>query len=201
MPMTCPCGTCIPGERSRREAEDCQGRISFSVPGPLNANNRVYWGKLPLTVQDDLVEIGALLRRRRACTAYRRCSCRALLSYLLSTWPGSGGMVIPFTDSLPAHRVAFAPLGPDLSLRQAMAWQVDIGDLLPIPRPETPLVYVLRFRAAYHDERENLLKQCSNSSWLLRVQPVTLTQSPCRKRSKVLSGKLKKLATGKVSFG
>ena len=141
----------------RRVVEELPGEDLVPVPGPLNANNRVYWGKLPLTVQDDLVEIGAFAPEERGMYRVSPVLLSRLMIVLAKHLASaSGGMVIPFTDSLAAHRVAFAPLGPDLSLRQAMAWQIDIGDLLPIPRPDTPLANVLRFRAAYHDEREEL---------------------------------------------
>lgn len=67
--------------------------------------------------------------------------------------------MIPFTDSAPAHRVAFTPLGPDLSYRYS--WQMQIGGFLPIPALDTPLKTVLKFRDAYPEEREKLAREVS----------------------------------------
>jgi hypothetical protein len=140
----------------RRVVEELPGEDLVPVPGPLEAGNRVYWGKLPLTVQEELVGIGALAREDDSMFRVSPVLLSRLMIVLAKHLAGASRGVIPFTDSLPAHQVAFAPLGPDLRLREALAWQMDIGALLPIPARDTPLVDVLKFRLAYPDEREQL---------------------------------------------
>lgn len=143
----------------RRVVEELPGEDLVPVPGPLDASNRVYWGKLPLTIQDELVGIGALAREDDGMFRVSPVLLSQLMIVLAKHLAGASRGVIPFTDSIPAHKVAFAPLGPDLSLRQALAWQMDIGGLLPIPGPNTPLKKVLKFRAAHSDELEELTRE------------------------------------------
>ncbi len=133
--------------------EELPGADLVPVPGPLGPDNRVYWGKLPYQVEHDLLSIGALERddgMLRASPVLLSRLMVVLAKHLAAATRG----VIPFTDSPSAHQVAFTPLGPDLSFRSS--WQLQIGDFLPIPAPDTPLKKVLDFRQAYTDEREEL---------------------------------------------
>jgi hypothetical protein len=62
----------------RRVVEELPGEDLVPVPGPLNANNRVYTGascRSPSRTTSS--KSGRSLRRSGACTAYRRYSCRA----------------------------------------------------------------------------------------------------------------------------
>ncbi len=45
----------------REVVEALPGEDIVPLPGPLSANNRVYWGKLPREIESDLVDIGALV--------------------------------------------------------------------------------------------------------------------------------------------
>ena len=50
--------------------------------------------------------------------------------------------------------MAFTPLGSDLAAR--LCWQLRIGEFLPVPADDTPLVKVLKFREAFSGERNEL---------------------------------------------
>ncbi len=143
-------------EDLRRVVLELPGQDLVPVPGPLDGYNRVHWGKLPLAVQDELVESGAFAPEDGNMYRVSPVLLSRLMIVLAKHLAAASRGVIPFTDLVAAHEVAFAPLGPDLRLRQALAWQMDIGDLLPIPSPETSLEKVLKFRVAYADERQEL---------------------------------------------
>jgi len=65
--------------------------------------------------------------------------------------------MIPFTESASAYHVAFKPPGqPNLPTRYC--WQMQIGELLPVPADDTPLEKVLQFREAYPTQREELAR-------------------------------------------
>jgi len=63
--------------------------------------------------------------------------------------------MIPFTGSPSAHQIAFTPLGQS-NLPTRRCWQLQIGELLPVPADDTPLDKVLEFREVYASEREEL---------------------------------------------
>jgi len=88
----------------------------------------VYWGKLPRAVENDLVELGALIPQEGMLRG-----SPALLSRLMVLFAkhlaAAAREVIPFTELPSASQVAFAPLGPDLGHRRC--WQLQIGHLLP----------------------------------------------------------------------
>jgi hypothetical protein len=137
----------------RQVVEELPGEDLVPRLEPLGPYNRVYWGKLPYEVENDLVSIGALVPDAdmlRASPVLLSQLMVVLAKHLAAATPG----VIPFTDSPSAHQVAFTPLGADLAQRRG--WQLQIGDFLPIPAPDTPLTKVLDFRQAYTGEREEL---------------------------------------------
>ena len=129
------------------------GEDIVPLPGPLRPENRLYWGKLPSVVEDDLVAIGALVPDDGMLRASPVLLSR-LMVVLAKHLAAADRGIIPFTDLPSAHSIAFAPLGPDLTHRRC--WQLQIGHLLPVPAPDTPLTKVLEFREAYADEREEL---------------------------------------------
>jgi hypothetical protein len=137
----------------RQVVEELPGQELEPVPGPLGPDNRVYWGKLPYEVERDLVSLGALVPDADMLRASPVLLSQLMVVLAKHLAAASRG-VIPFTDSPSANQVAFTPLGPDLRFRRG--WQLQIGDFLPIPAPDTPLMKVLDFRHAYTDERESL---------------------------------------------
>lgn len=137
----------------RQVVEALPGKDLVPLPGPLGPDNEAYWGKLPDEVESDLVAIGALVPDAgmlRASPVLLSQLMVVLAKHLAAATQGT----IPFTDSRSAHQVAFAPLGPDLAHRRC--WQLQIGDFLPVPAPDTSLMTVLDFREAYADERQEL---------------------------------------------
>jgi hypothetical protein len=123
------------------------------VPGPLAPENRLFWGKLPSIVQAELITAGALVPTDHMLKVSPVLLSR-LMVVLAKHLAAAERGVIPFTDSPEAHEIAYAPLGPDLQHRRS--WQMQIGHLLPIPAPDTPMTKVLDFRQAYDDERKEL---------------------------------------------
>ncbi len=134
------------------------GEDLVPVPGPLGPYNRLYWGKLPEVVQHDLLSIGALIPQDDMFLISPVLLSRlmvVLAKHLAAATPG----VIPFTDSPLAAQVAFTPLGSDLAAR--LCWQLRIGEFLPVPADDTPLVKVLKFREAFNGERNQLSEAVS----------------------------------------
>jgi hypothetical protein len=60
----------------------------------------------------------------------------------------------PYTDSEIAYRSSLRPASPMRSL----AWEMELGQLLPVPAPDTPTADVLDFRERYADERLRLMR-------------------------------------------
>jgi hypothetical protein len=150
-----PAHTALVGEL-RRVVEELPGEDLVPVPGPLEANNRLYWGKLPEEVQHELLSIGALIPQDDMLRASPVLLSRLMVVLAKHLAAATRGM-IPFTESPSAYHVAFAPLGPpDLSTRRC--WQLQIGGFLPVPANDTSLERVLEFREAYTSEREELAR-------------------------------------------
>jgi len=139
----------------RQVVKELPGEDLVPVPGALGPDNRVYWGKLPYEVENDLVDIGALVPQEGMLRASPVLLSR-LMVVLAKHMAAAARGVIPFTDSPSANQVAFAPLGPDLRYRRC--WQLQIGHLLPVPVPDVPLTKVIEFRDAYDDERQELAR-------------------------------------------
>lgn len=141
----------------RQVVEELPGEdlVPVPVPGPLGPDNRLYWGKLPHEVEDDLVEIGALVPQEDMLHASPLLLSRLMVMLAKHLAAAERG-VIPFTDLPSANQVAFAPLGPDLLHRRC--WQLQIGQMLPVPAYDVPLTKVLEFRDAYDDERQELTR-------------------------------------------
>lgn len=152
--MTCPGGAHAALVNDLREVVvGLPGADLVPVPGPLGPDNRVYWGKLPSQVEHELISIGALIpddRMLRASPVLLSRLMILLAKHLAAATRGA----IPFTDSPSAHQIAFRSLRSDLPAR--LCWQLRIGEFLPVPTDDTPLVDVLRFRQAYSGERDEL---------------------------------------------
>ncbi|MEV0374415.1 hypothetical protein AB0I10_32270 [Streptomyces sp. NPDC050636] len=70
---------------------------------------------------------------------------------------------IPCTDDSNAHYLALRhPRGPlptrPYAYGRRPAWEVEIGRLLPLPAPSTPIADVIAFREKYDDERQRLMR-------------------------------------------
>jgi hypothetical protein len=122
----------------------------FSPDDQLNMYTRLWKGKLPLTIEWQLVDRGLLVADAHEPTALRGNSAmlQALLSIAatyaakqLQNTPGRNIYVPSTTDNF-ASRCATAPLsqGPTDA---APNWIVDVSRALPIPPPDTPLEHVL----------------------------------------------------------
>jgi hypothetical protein len=138
----------------RQVVEELPGKDLVPVPGPLEPHNRLYWGKLPYEVQDDLLLRGAAIPQDEMLLVSPALLSRlmvVLAKHLAAAMQG----VIPFTESLSAHYVAFAPLGQP-NVPAWPCWQLQIGQLFPVPADDTPLEKVLAFREIYTDERKEL---------------------------------------------
>ncbi|MFC8343795.1 hypothetical protein [Streptomyces sp. NPDC057280] len=60
----------------------------------------------------------------------------------------------PYTEDETAYRNGLRPASPT----GALAWEVELGRLLPVPAPGTPIADVLAFRDRYADERLRLMR-------------------------------------------
>ncbi|GHG88069.1 hypothetical protein [Streptomyces lanatus] len=62
--------------------------------------------------------------------------------------------LFPYTDSEGAYRNSLRPVSPT----RGLAWEMELGRLLPVPAPDTATEDVLAFREAYADERRRLMR-------------------------------------------
>lgn len=140
----------------RQVVEEVSGKDLVPVPGPLEAHNRLYWGKLPEEVQNELLAIGALAPQGHMLHVSPVLLSRLMVVLAKHLAAATQGM-IPFTESASACHVAFKPLG-QTNLPTRYCWQMQIGELLPVPADDTPLEKVLQFREACTSEREELAR-------------------------------------------
>ena len=126
-------------------------------PGPLRASNRLYYGKLPLSFQEDLIAIGAAHPAGPAMQVNPRLLLAILAvaaKHLAQAHAGDTVTYMPHTDQPKTHRITFGPLAGAGDAHRC--WQVEVGAVLPVPAPDAPLEKVLRFRDNYEDERTRL---------------------------------------------
>ncbi|MDG4858717.1 hypothetical protein P8605_11235 [Streptomyces sp. T-3] len=76
------------------------------------------------------------------------------LSRCASRDDGADRSFFPYTDSHTAQRMALRPV----IRARALAWEMELGRLLPVPAPGTPTAEVLAFRERYADERLRLMR-------------------------------------------
>jgi hypothetical protein len=125
--------------------------------GPLGAGNRLYYGKLPTSLQGDLIAIGAAQPAGPAMRVNPRLLLAILAvtaEHLAQAYAEDATTYLPHTDRPIAHRMAVGPLAGAGGRRRC--WQVEVGQVLPVPASDTPLEKVLRFRDDYQDERTRL---------------------------------------------
>jgi hypothetical protein len=67
---------------------------------------------------------------------------------------GGARAYAPYTDRAHAHRLALEPV----RMGAGLAWEMEIGGLLPLPTPGTPIEDVVAFRERYANERERLMR-------------------------------------------
>jgi Family of unknown function (DUF6236) len=117
----------------------------------------LYYGKLPTSLQEDRIAIGAAQPAGPAM----RVNPRLLLAILAVTaehlaraYAEDATTYLPHTDRPMANRMAVGPRAEAGGRRRC--WQVEVGPVLPVPASDTPLVKVLHFRDDYQDERTRL---------------------------------------------
>lgn len=144
-----------------RELEAIVGEIPGEdlepEPGPLRAGNRLYYGKLPLSLQEELIAIGAAQPAGPAMRANPRLLLVILAvaaKHLAQAYANDATTYLPHTDRPMTHRIAFGPLARAGDSQRC--WQVEVGAVLPVPASDTPLEKVLKFRDDYEDERTRL---------------------------------------------
>jgi Family of unknown function (DUF6236) len=126
-------------------------------PGPLHGGNRLYYGKLPVSFQEDLVAIGAAQPAGPAMQVNPRLLLAILAvtaKHLAQAYADEATAYLPHTDWSRAHRIAFGPLTQAGGSQRC--WRVELGAALPVPAADTPLQKVLEFRDDYQDERTRL---------------------------------------------
>ncbi|MFD4142812.1 DUF6236 family protein [Streptomyces sp. NPDC058572] len=62
--------------------------------------------------------------------------------------------LFPYTDCEDVQRRALRPAARS----RALAWEMELGRLLPVPAPDTPLADILAFREQYGEERVRLMR-------------------------------------------
>jgi hypothetical protein len=140
----------------RRVVEDLPGKDLVPASERLEANNRLHWGKLPGEVERDLLDLNIAVPRDNMLLVSPVLLSQLMVVLAKHLAAVTSGM-IPFTESPSAHDVAFAPLGqPDDSAWPA--WQLQIGQFLPVPADNASVKEVLAFRDRYSSEREELAK-------------------------------------------
>ncbi len=125
--------------------------------GPLRAGNRLYYGKVPLSLQEDLIASGAAQPAGPAMRVNPRLLLAILAvtaKHLAEAYADDATTYLPHTDRPKAHRIAFGPLARAGDSR--LCWQVEVGAVLPVPASNTPLEKVLKFRDDYETERTRL---------------------------------------------
>lgn len=82
-------------------------------PGRLHVGNRLYYGKLPVSLQEDLIAIGAAQPAGPAMRVNPRLLLAILAvtaKYLAQAYGDDSTAYLPHTDWPRAHRIAFGPL-------------------------------------------------------------------------------------------
>jgi hypothetical protein len=109
-------------------------------PGPLRAGNRLYYGKLPLSLQEELIAIGAAQPAGPAMRVNPRLLLVILAvaaKHLAQAYANDATTYVPHTDGPKTHRIAFGPLARVGDSQRC--WQLEVGAVLPVPASDTPL--------------------------------------------------------------
>jgi hypothetical protein len=122
--------------------------------------SRLYRGKLPRAIENNLMELGAATEGRTdghlrsspyVTVAVLSVMCRHAADVLDGRDPSARTSLL--ADNRKLWQQAVGPL-PDAPVRPG--WKVQIGGALPIPSPDTPPQDVITFRERYRSEREEL---------------------------------------------
>lgn len=126
----------------------------LTIPDNLGPESRLWFGKLPAIVEQDLIrdgllvpdetDQGALRGNPRVLLATMACFAEEA-SMILET---TNRRVVPTTDSVYAHECTTLPLD-EREVRSS--WMLDVAPLLPVPEDSTPLEDVLDFRSRNRD--------------------------------------------------
>jgi hypothetical protein len=129
--------------------------------GPLTGYNRLYYGKLPSQIEDELREMGAV----EDVDGMMKGASEFLLPMLAVTAKHiadacnrrSMGSSLTVTNTAAAfsYHDAYAPIR---SAGTETCWLLDVGRLLPIPRDDVPIEEVIAFRNDSDEARGNLTR-------------------------------------------
>ncbi|WP_432571790.1 DUF6236 family protein [Kineococcus sp. SYSU DK005] len=127
------------------------------VPGPLRPHNRLYYGKLPESIETSLERRGALsgggaayLAREELLLPLLAVAARYAAS---ASGQRSGERHITHTSLPDAHALAYSPLPGN----EQPCLIAEIGSLLPVPSEDVPVEDVLEFRNRHQAERRQLI--------------------------------------------
>jgi hypothetical protein len=117
----------------------------------------IYTSKMSRWVEQLLVELGLARGERRLMSSLAvskevQTLIIGVLARELAVNPEIA--LFPYTDSEDAFQKSLSPISPTRSL----AWEMELGRLLPVPAPGTPTADVLAFRNKYADERIRLMR-------------------------------------------
>ena len=128
---------------------------------PISATTRLYYGKLPMMIEDRLVSQG-LLRDVHSSYQGPEVLLGAILSLLARSISENHGDVtldwVCHTNMPQAHRVAYEG-NQDGGVS---AWRLQMGKIFKVPVAGTDLERILEFRRRHEDERLELLHAVDN---------------------------------------
>lgn len=147
-------------------------RLAASGAASSPPDSFIWLGKTTYWLEDQLEHLGLATRRYEPGTGFWQlivpapvyASVMAMAArQLAATWTTRDCAYFPYTDNPHAHGLATEPISrrplhEDPGRTDVPAWQVEIGQLLPVPAAGTALADVLAFRERYADERERLMR-------------------------------------------
>lgn len=135
----------------------------FDPPTRMDMYSRLWSGKVPAVVESYLLAAGLL--RPNPENELALLGDPRLLMTLMSTSADYASAslqeefkqfrFVPATSDAFAHVCATDPL---VSHPSGESLMLDVGGILPIPAPETPIEHILAFRARYADERTRCME-------------------------------------------
>ncbi|GAA2273963.1 hypothetical protein GCM10010415_46600 [Streptomyces atrovirens] len=148
------------GQTSSLLAEELRRIAERPDPPPPASSPEavIYTSKISGWLKELLLELGLARRGRRSIMADLVVSKEVqtlIIGVLARELAASPDIALfPYTDSEEAFRNSLRPHSSVTSL----AWETELGRLLPVPVPGTPTADVLAFRERYADERIRLMR-------------------------------------------